>query len=477
MQKIKALICLLLGIFLIFLASGCSPDYLDAYIYFELEQRPNTLDPQLVSTRDEAVIVRSLFDTLLRYDESGSVTLSAAESFEKQGLTYTFKINPDVYWKEGDKLTAYDFEFGFKRALDPETSAPAVASLSSVDSFKAINSETFSITLKYDDADFLKTLTLPITMPCNEKFFNECEGKYGLTLETTPSCSSYYIRKWPTEDKFLIRLAKNLDYKGKFEARNMRVYFTCDDRSNAEMLVDGDTDITFISASEISTVNQNEIFISSPEDTTYMLFLSPKLDENIRLSLMKSVKLAPNIYDAFIDCVAARNIAPTVLNAVVNDFAAQFPYDIATASGLYASSVLQNPELSLKGLTLKCYSNPAALASAKSIVAHWQQNLGAFMNIEEVTSISSLDAAYQSDEYTAIIMPVKADFCQSSTYLSKFKCSAKTLEQLQTQLGEDSVGYPLFYQNSFTASSENIKNFNTITWLGIPDVALAQKYE
>ncbi len=477
MKKFRSFTALLLAALLLLSFTGCSPDYLDAYIYFELENRPSTLDPQLVSTREEQVIVRSIFDTLMRYDENGILTQSAAASFEKNGLTYTFKIREDATWKEGEPLTAYDFEFAFKRALDPETAAPAVSTLSAVESCRAVDAATFSVTLKYDDPDFLKTMASPIAMPCNEKFFNECKGMYGLTIETTPSCGSYYIRKWPTEDKFLIRLAKNLEFKGEFEARSMRVYFTADERSNAAMLLDGDTDLAFVPIDEVGSVGTEGITLSSLENTTYMLFLSPSLDSNIRSALHKSVKIAPNTFVGFTGCITARSIAPSSLGCDLPDFAALYPYDIATASSLYQTAVLENSELNLKGLTLKVYSDPAAVAAAKSIVAHWQQNLGAFMNIEEISSLESLRADYKSGSYTAIIMPVTADFSHTSAYLSNFVTESVTAEALQKELGDGALGTPLFCASSYTAARTLIENFQDTVWLGIPDVALAEKHE
>ena len=162
----KKLVSLLLVIVMLLSLVGCGDSYMDAYIYFELEYIPSTLDPQLVSTREEYTIVRSIFDTLLRYNDEGTLRPSAASSFEKNGLTYKFTISEDASWKNGDKLTAYDFEYAFKRALDPETAAPAAATLSSVQSAVAENENTFVVTLSYDDPDFLNTLTLPVTMPC-----------------------------------------------------------------------------------------------------------------------------------------------------------------------------------------------------------------------------------------------------------------------------------------------------------------------
>lgn len=474
---LKRVVSVLLIVLMMFSLIGCGESYKDAYIYFEMENIPSTLDPQLVSTREEYVIARSIFDTLLRYNDEGTLRPSAASSFEKNGLTYKFTISDDAYWKNGDKLTAYDFEFGFKRALDPETNAPAAATLSSVVSAVAENDKVFTVTLSFDDPDFLNTLTLPVTMPCNEKFFTESKGRYCRELDYTPACGSYYIRKWQNEDKFLIRLAKFLDYKGEFEARSMRVYYTVDKRDNVEMLKEEDTDISFILSADLKKAESESLKIASSEVKTYMLFLSPDMNEDVRGALHKSVKIAPNALTGFPSSTAAKNIAPSVIGTDLPNFSADFPYDVATSISLYTNAVLDDPALSLLGGNLKCYSDEAALTVARSVIAHWQQNLGAFMNIEEVSSLDSLVSDYKSGNYTAIILPMTADISHSGTYLSQFKTEASSLSALQTELGENALGTPLFNQSVYVSATNLIQNFETIIHGGIPDVALAIKEE
>ncbi len=477
MKFFKKISALLLAAIITVFASGCSADYKEAYIYFELESVPSTLDPQLVSTREENVIVRSIFDTLLRYDENGDIVASACSSYEKDGLTYTFKISPDAYWTSGEKLTAYDFEFGFRRALDPDTAAPAAATLDSVESANAIDAETFVVTLSFEDPDFLNTLTTAVTMPCNENFFNECKGRYGLELDTTLACGSYYIRKWLTEDKFLIRLAKNLEYKGYFEARNMRVYFTCDERDNLEMLTENDTDFAYISPQEAKKTDERGLKTSALEDVSYILFLSPSLSEDIRLAIMKSVKNEQSIYDSYYGSAVSSGIAPSALRVSLSDFKTDFPYDIETATYLYSEAILNSEDSSLSGITVKCYSDPAALASAKALAAHWQQKLGAFVNLEQITSLSSLKAAYSNDNYSLMIMPMTASFCHTASYLSQFKTNSFDIQSVQNELGSASLCYPLFNQSSYVSAASYIENFDKIIINGIPDVALAIKKE
>lgn len=42
---------------------------------------------------------------------------------DDQVLTYTFKLRKDAKWSNGDTVTAQDYEYAWKRVLNPETSA------------------------------------------------------------------------------------------------------------------------------------------------------------------------------------------------------------------------------------------------------------------------------------------------------------------------------------------------------------------
>ena len=83
---------------------------------------PQTLDPQLAQTVNEAAILRELFFGLYIDGQDGSPQLGLAESFQtsSDGLTWTFKLKP-WRWSDGVPLTADDFVFAYRHMLDPKT--------------------------------------------------------------------------------------------------------------------------------------------------------------------------------------------------------------------------------------------------------------------------------------------------------------------------------------------------------------------
>ena len=66
-------------------------------------------------------IMSLLVDSLFRLDENSQPQPALAESYEvsEDGLTYTFHLR-DSKWSNGDPVTAADFEYAWKRVVNPE---------------------------------------------------------------------------------------------------------------------------------------------------------------------------------------------------------------------------------------------------------------------------------------------------------------------------------------------------------------------
>ena len=82
---------------------------------------PSSLDPNMVTDFSTYVIVQ-LFEPMYILRTNGSLQFLGAKSFETSadGLTWTFKLNPAYKWSDGQPVTAADYEFSWKRALDPK---------------------------------------------------------------------------------------------------------------------------------------------------------------------------------------------------------------------------------------------------------------------------------------------------------------------------------------------------------------------
>ena len=90
-----------------------------------LSSEPDYLDPALNSSVDGACLAANSFSGLYTYDAEGKPVPACAESYEvsEDGLTYTVKLKEGLKWSDGSDLTANDFVYSWKRAVDPKTAA------------------------------------------------------------------------------------------------------------------------------------------------------------------------------------------------------------------------------------------------------------------------------------------------------------------------------------------------------------------
>lgn len=84
---------------------------------------PPTLDPHRAEGVPESNILRDLYEGLTSEAPDGTIVPGSADSWtvSADGLRYLFSIRADARWSNGDPVTAYDFEYGLRRSVDPAT--------------------------------------------------------------------------------------------------------------------------------------------------------------------------------------------------------------------------------------------------------------------------------------------------------------------------------------------------------------------
>ena len=95
------------------------------FTYRLLDQFP-TLDPQLNQDTSGFHIIRDLFEGLLNQDANGALVPGVATDYAASdgNTTYTFTLRKDARWSNGDPVTAHDFVYAWRRAVDPATASP-----------------------------------------------------------------------------------------------------------------------------------------------------------------------------------------------------------------------------------------------------------------------------------------------------------------------------------------------------------------
>jgi ABC-type oligopeptide transport system substrate-binding subunit/class 3 adenylate cyclase len=102
---------------------------------------PLTLDPTLSLDTASDVVIRQLFSGLVEMTSESDIVPAVASSWEvsQAGRRYGFQLREDVRWSDGVPVTAGDFEFAWKRVLDPVTDSPAASLLYDVEGARAFH--------------------------------------------------------------------------------------------------------------------------------------------------------------------------------------------------------------------------------------------------------------------------------------------------------------------------------------------------
>jgi len=92
-----------------------------------VRSEPPSLDPANATDSTSGTILNQVMEGLVRIAPDGKPHPAVAEKWEvsKDGKEITFHLRKDAKWSNGDPVTAHDFEYAWKRVLDPKRKPPA----------------------------------------------------------------------------------------------------------------------------------------------------------------------------------------------------------------------------------------------------------------------------------------------------------------------------------------------------------------
>lgn len=90
-----------------------------------LPRPTSSLDPRIGTDRTSGIVIKMLYEGLMRIDPTGTPMPAAAADIkispDKKKYTFTLR---KAYWTNGSQVLAQDFEYAWKKVLDPHFRAP-----------------------------------------------------------------------------------------------------------------------------------------------------------------------------------------------------------------------------------------------------------------------------------------------------------------------------------------------------------------
>ncbi|MEJ8303959.1 peptide ABC transporter substrate-binding protein [Saccharibacillus sacchari] len=370
---------------------------------------PYTLDPAFASDTTSYFVINNLYEGLYTYDKSGEIVEGAASKVDvsEDGSTYTFTIRDDAKWSDGEPVTAGDFEYAWKRVLNPETAAYDPSSLYYIKGAEEYNTgkgkaEDVGITAKDD-----KTLVVQLKSPLGffptiavgtpylpvRQSVAEGDDKWAAEASTIVGNGPYVAKEWKHNES--ITLTKNDQYWDNESITMATINFKMvqDATTYYQMYKTGDLDM--ILSLPVDTLDQeksNPEFLSHPSFSVYTYsfnvdekpFTNKKIRQAIAYAIDREV-LATNVTKG--GETPAYGYVPYGITAPSGkDFRDEAPkyyeFDPEKAKQLLAEGLQEEGLTSLPAVTFKYNTSDKHKKVAEAIQELLKTNLGIEVTLE-----------------------------------------------------------------------------------------------
>ncbi|NGX55165.1 MAG: Oligopeptide-binding protein OppA, partial [Chlamydiae bacterium] len=129
-----------------------------------------SLDPRIGSDRTSGVVLNMLYEGLMRVGHNNKLEFAIAKDVKisSDSKQYIFTLR-ETCWSNGEPLTAYDFEYAWKKILEPKFRAPFAFLLFSIKNAEA--AKRGEIPLTQVGIEALDSYTLVVTLDTPSPFF------------------------------------------------------------------------------------------------------------------------------------------------------------------------------------------------------------------------------------------------------------------------------------------------------------------
>ena len=292
----KKLLAIVLSLMLLVSCAAVAGAEDAKYLGVMLSTNVMSLDTNLATDGESFEVIADCIDGLMQMDADGAAVPAIAESYElsEDGKTYTFHLR-DAKWSNGADVTAYDFEFAWKRIAKEageyayllDTSVGCVKNADAIiyegadpDTLgvQAVDAKTFVVELEVPVSFFPSLMYFPTFYPINEEFYAGLEeGTYGTSPETFLSNGAFVLEEY-TPGTASLSVKKNENYwdadRVKLAGVKYQVVGSSDNALTAYRT--GALDVVTISGSQVGAAQADAALASSLQVTGagYMWYLS-----------------------------------------------------------------------------------------------------------------------------------------------------------------------------------------------------------
>jgi oligopeptide transport system substrate-binding protein len=378
-------------------------------VAFNLEDAVRDLDSATTTDSVSTDILLNVISGLYRLDVNTRPVPDMAESVDisKDQLTYTFKIRDGVKWSNGDPVTANDFEYAWKKVLNPDTGAQYAYIITTfvkgADAYntgkgsaddvavKATDDKTLEVELVAPSPFWLGLTSFFTYLPQNQKFVEAKGEDYALSKDALLYNGPYTLTSFkPTEGATMV---KSDDYWNK---ANVPI-----EKADGKIVKELDTAVNLYESGELDVQNIEGEYVKeykdSPDYHTITFFASFYMVGNQKEKIFQNLNVRKAIqigYDRDALCnqilkngsPAAPGYVPFGIAGPGNQTFREFvgptqpEFDAEKAKSLFQKGIKElgeNPNIELLA-----YDDSTARDIATFLQSQFQDNLGAKIDIK-----------------------------------------------------------------------------------------------
>lgn len=414
---------------------------------------PTTLDPTKGQSIGDNEIQHAITEGLTR-NTAGDVQPGIAEEWEisEDGLTYTFHLRDDAKWSDGEPITAADYEYSWKRLLNPETASPysfigiyikngAAVESGDMDpdelAVKAIDDTTLEVTLENPTSYFLSLIgssgqfaplrqdiveeygtdfaatadknvySGPFKMTKsedNEWFFEKNENYWDADSIKLDRCELTYVEN--TDTQLSMYEAGDLDYV------QVPTAYVPDYKDQATMFMNGNVDFCYINSQ-----SENPVFTNK----NFRLALNYALDRNEYNELANTGVYIPFNGLVFPGLQAKDSTYGECYDLSAYGYPLEGDSDKAQeylAAAMKELNIADASDIEIEFTTTDAESNKKI---AEVLQERWQNELGITVKIRQVTYSDIYGKVFPEHDFEIGYGGWGADYDDPYTYLELFK--------------------------------------------------------
>ncbi|MBE3583018.1 MAG: hypothetical protein IMX01_02750 [Limnochordaceae bacterium] len=256
------------------------------YLNLNLLEEPPDLDPSTSTDTVSFDIINATYEGLVRVNPEGKIVKGSALAVDWQispdGKEYVFKLR-DAKWSNGQPVTANDFVYSWRRAVDPRTASQYAyimyvlknaEKINAMDPKKdgdkaiddalktlgveALDAHTLKVTLEKPAPYFLSLTSFITYMPLPQTVVEKFGDSYAADANKMVANGPFIVTKW--DHGYQLILEKNPTYWDAKSVRLQKIHFDMiADQGTAHNLYNkGQLDVTGLSSQFIPLYGRNK---------------------------------------------------------------------------------------------------------------------------------------------------------------------------------------------------------------------------